>query len=38
MFDDHFNEVNSALLIHMAYFDPKEAFAAFNLVSLLKLA
>ena len=37
-FDDRFNEVNSALLIHMASFNPKNSFAAFNLESLLKLA
>ena len=37
-FDDRFNEVNSALLIHMASFNPKNSFAAFNLDSLLKLA
>jgi hypothetical protein len=37
-FDDRFNEVNSALLIHMACFDPKESFAGFNLESLVKLA
>ena len=37
-FDDRFNEVNSALLIHMASFSPKNSFAAFNIESLLKLA
>ena len=37
-FDDRFNEVNSALLIHMTSFNPKKLFAAFNLESLLKLA
>ena len=30
--------MNSALLIHMAFFNPKNSFAAFNLDSLLKLA
>ncbi|XP_044948731.1 uncharacterized protein LOC123398314 [Hordeum vulgare subsp. vulgare] len=37
-FDDRFNEVNSSLLIHMASFNPKNSFAAFNPESLLKLA
>ncbi|XP_037410385.1 uncharacterized protein LOC119273263 [Triticum dicoccoides] len=37
-FDDRFNEVNSALLGHMASFTPKDSFAAFNLDSLVKLA
>ncbi|XP_073362572.1 uncharacterized protein [Aegilops tauschii subsp. strangulata] len=37
-FDDRFNEVNSALLGHMASFNPKDSFAAFNLDNLVKLA
>ena len=37
-FDDRFNEVNSALLRHMAAFNPKDSFAAFNKESLVKLA
>lgn len=37
-FDDRFNEVNSALLGHMASFNPKDSFAAFDLESLKKLA
>ncbi|KAG2609519.1 hypothetical protein PVAP13_4KG043066 [Panicum virgatum] len=36
-FDDRFNEVNSALLRHMAAFNPKDSFAAFNKESLVKL-
>jgi hypothetical protein len=38
VFGDRFNEVNPALLIYMASFDPKESFATFNLKSLVKLA
>ena len=37
-FDDRFNEVNSALLGHMASFNPNDGFVAFNLDSLVKLA
>ena len=35
-FDDRFNEVNSALLIHMASFSPKKSFAAFNSERFIK--
>ncbi|XP_073355252.1 uncharacterized protein [Aegilops tauschii subsp. strangulata] len=37
-FGDRFNEVNSALLGHMASFNPNDGFVAFNLDSLVKLA
>jgi hypothetical protein len=36
--DDHFNEVNSALLGHMAAFNPKDSFAAFNKENLVRFA
>uniref|UniRef100_A0ACD5YK74 Uncharacterized protein n=1 Tax=Avena sativa TaxID=4498 RepID=A0ACD5YK74_AVESA len=37
-FDDRFNEVNSALLGHMASFSPKDSFVDFNSESLVELA
>jgi hypothetical protein len=37
-FDDRFDEVNSALLGHMASFYPKDSFGAFNSESLVELA
>jgi hypothetical protein len=36
--DDHFNEVNSTLLGHMAAFNPKDSLAAFNKENLVRLA
>ena len=38
LIDDRFNEVNYALLGHMASFNPKDSFAAFNLDIFVKLA
>jgi hypothetical protein len=37
-FDDRFNEVNSALLGHMAAFNPKNSFLAFDRETLVRLA
>jgi hypothetical protein len=37
-FDDRFSEVNSALLGHMAAFNPKNSFLAFDRETLVRLA